>query len=178
MQTKKQKLKKLEKMKYDRKTARKFFLMVKKISPKNKKEPLFRILRGKKVYPKYIYTTNTKNKFTIRTRFTSKMKRYHYIPVHIDNKITGKKHLNILQIKGKTVTRFDPSYPLRTHIVKIDKSLKKYFKKYNLNYRGIDKRNKFMKHGGLCRYITPLLVIHGKKLNYKLAKSKIIDLLR
>ena len=39
-------------------------------------------------------------------------------------------------------------------------------------------KSKIIKHGGLCRYATPLLYTHGKRLTHKILKKTVINYLK
>ena len=99
--------------------------------------------------------------------------------VHINNKVTGNKHLNILvlNLHSKEVTRIDPSDSKLTNITnkKVKNELVPFFKTMGFNFVGYDKRSKVIKHGKLCRYATPAEYIYGSKLNHSILKKFIIN---
>ena len=97
--------------------------------------------------------------------------------LHIDNKVTGNKHLNLLVIKNKKVTRIDPTDSKYTKITdkKVRRELGPFFEKFGLTFTGYDHRSKPMKHGKLCRYAAPAEYIYGRKLNHKILKKFIIE---
>ena len=144
---------------------------------KKSREHIYFILKNKKVniFEKYIYCINKLNQFIIKSyKLKLKLKKgINILPVHILNKVHhGKTHLNLLIIDTKTkkVTRLDPT-PQKISEIKtklVHASFKKFFKKIGYKFTGFSKKNKFIKHGGLCRFATPALYIYGKKLKNKL----------
>ena len=135
-------------------------------------------IRHKKLSKKYIIANNTLKKFTILQ--SVKVLPNLIIPVHINNLVHHKSHLNLLVILGKRVFRIDPNNPKITKIKtkNVDSALLEYFKKRGLEYSGMYQKNKIIKHGGLCRYTTPLVYVYGKSLNHKIIKREIINYFR
>jgi hypothetical protein len=147
-----------------------------------KKNPKACILR------KYLITKNTSKKFKINNKNLSTYilnsikrckKKELVLFVHIDNYVTGNKHLNLLVInlKTKKITRIDPTSSKTTTITnkKVKKELIPYFKKIGFDFTGYDYRSKIIKHGKLCRFAGPAEYIYGKKLNYNILKKIIVN---
>ena len=133
-------------------------------------------IRHKKLSKKYIIANNTLKKFTILQ--SVKVLPNSIIPVHINNLVHHKSHLNLLVLSGKRVFRIDPNNPKITKIKtkNVDSTLAKYFKKRGMKYYGMYRFT--IKHGGLCRYATPLVYVYGKSLNHKIIKREIINYFR
>ena len=133
-------------------------------------------IRHKKLSKKYIIANNTLKKFTILQ--SVKVLPNSIIPVHINNLVHHKSHLNLLVILNKRVFRIDPNNPKITKIKtkNVDSTLTKYFKKRGMKYSGMYRFT--IKHGGLCRYATPLVYVYGKSLNHKIMKREIINYFR
>jgi len=179
---------KLKKIKYSKKNRLKFRNLVhiietKLAGKKNNTRGVFEynltptefFFRNKNgLSKKYLFGTNTNNTFTFRN-FKLK-KGIKFIPLHINNKIKNKTHLNLLVIKNKCVYRIEPSCPDDTKIKEknVKKGLNKLFKKYSMKYCGFYKNSKIIKHGGLCRFVTPLEYFH-KNINYYIIKREIIN---
>ena len=148
-------------------------------------EPLYSILKNKNVHilRKYMYCNNTKKSFTIKSyKFRKLKKGINILPVHIHNAVhNGKTHLNIFIIDTRTkkVTRLDPSYQKYTKILthNVHKSCRRFFKKIGYTFTGFSKKNRFIRHGGLCRFSTPGLYIYGKRLNHPILKKMVLDYL-
>jgi hypothetical protein len=160
----------LKKTTYSYKNRFKFRKIVNRLEKNINLTPINVFLQN---YQKYMYSVNTKSRFYI-TRGV-KIKKNMVIPLHINNKVTGKQHLNLLIVNNGIVTRIDPSKNRSIKNKNVTRALVKYFKRFNLQYKGFDKRNKTIKHGGLCRYVTPLVYLYGKSINYRLIKKKIIE---
>ena len=131
--------------------------------------------RGVSVSKKYLKAVNTLSSFKVNNSFKLK-KGIKIIPLHIRNDIKDKTHLNLLVIKGNNVYRIDPSYSKHTLIKEknVKKGLNEFFRKYSLKYRGFYKNSKFIKHGGLCRFVTPLEYFH-KNISYSQIKRNVIN---
>jgi len=182
----------LEKLKHQRFTNNDrlaFKNLVSQLENKTHKisKPGIKILKnhGKTCISKYIRAVNEKNKFRLTKKRTNYLKKWLkrcknkelVIFVHIKNKVTGNNHLNLLIVKGKKVTRIDPTNPKKTKITnkKVKKELIPFFKKFGLNFVGYDHRSKFINHEKLCRYAAPAEYIYGRKLNHRILKKVIID---
>ena len=139
------------------------------------------------VIGKYLIGTNKKNKFVvvkknleyIRRSLKRCKKKELVIFLHINNKVTGNKHLNLLIVNTvtKKVTRIDPTNARHTTITnkKVKKELIPFFKNLGLTFTGYDHRSKFIKHGKLCRYAAPVEYIYGRKINHKILKKFVIN---
>jgi hypothetical protein len=144
---------------------------------KYKQHPVYYFLRKKCVLKKFLHSKNTKNRFKITGKLIIPKckKKEIIIPLHINNKIHKKFHLNLLiiNIKRGEVTRIEPTSPQVTKINKkfVTKELTNYFKKYNLKYIGIDRRSSYRKHYRLCKYVAPAEYLYGKKLNNIILKK-------
>lgn len=169
-------LKKLKATKYNKKNVLKFKHLVFKLeSTRPVRHPYQILLKGHGcVSKKYMYSVNNKKSFKIIKKF--KVRDNCIIPLHINNKVTDKKHLNLLIVKNKKVTRIDVSSQKHTKIKEknITSSLKRFFSKQGYKYIGMDKRSNIIRHGGLCKYVTPLEYIYGKKINHRIIKKEII----
>lgn len=99
--------------------------------------------------------------------------------LHINNKVTGNKHLNILilNLQSNEVSRIDPSDPTITTITdrKVKNGIGPFFKSIGFIFKGYDPRSKVIKHGKLCRYAAPAEYIYGSKLNHNILKKFIFD---
>jgi hypothetical protein len=183
--------KKLKKCKYSTGRMRKFKNLVhrlelklrgKKITTGNITKynitPTEFFIRNKKLSKKYIIANNTLKKFIIT--HSIKVLPNSIIPVHINNLVHHKSHLNLLVILDKQIFRIDPNDPKITKIKtkNVDSALTKYFKKRGMKYSGMYRKNKIIKHGGLCRYATPLVYVYGKSLNHRIIKREIIRYFR
>ena len=194
MESKRSLLKQLKLQKYSDKLVdrRKFKKLVIKLENKTQKitSPGIKILtkRGKTcVMSRYLIGKNKKKQFILTTKrikyLKNKLKKCNFkelvVFLHINNEVTGNKHLNLLivNLKNKTVSRIDPTDPNFTTITnkKIKKGLNPFFKKLGLTFIGYDHRSKIIKHGKLCRYAGPAEYIYGRRLNHKILKKFIID---
>jgi len=181
---------KLKKTKYSKKNRFKFRNLVHKLEVavagrKNKKRGVWEYKitpteyffkkRGVPISKKYLKSVNTLSSFKVNNSFKLK-KGIKIIPLHIRNKVINKAHINLLVIKGKNVYRVDPSYSKYSTIKEknVKKGLNEFFKKYSLKYRGIYKNSKYIKHGHLCRFVTPLEYFH-KNISYSQIKRNIIN---
>jgi len=181
---------KLKKTKYSKKNRFKFRNLVHKLEvavagKKNHKRGIWEYKispteyffkkNAKNISKKYLRSVNTLSSFKVNNSFKLK-KGIRFIPLHIRNNVKDKTHLNLLVIKGRNVYRIDPSYSKDTLIKEknVKKGLNEFFKKYSLKYRGFYKNSKFIKHGGLCRFVTPLEFFH-KNISYSQIKRNIIN---
>ena len=151
--------------------------------------PVIAMLKHKKISlsRKYLTCNNKKKTFEVSKKFNfgNMLEKSKYnlivIPVHINNKITGKAHLNILVCNKskKTIQRIDPSNQKGTMITddKYKKGINKFFKKWSFKYTGFSPKSKIILHGGLCRFATPALFLYGKKLTHPILKRCIIKFL-
>ena len=180
---------KLKKCKYSNGKMRKFKNLVHKLELKLRCRktnvggiikynitPLEFFIKSKKLSSRYIIAKNTLKKFTI-IRGTRSITSIKLIPLHINNLVHHKSHLNLLVILGKRIFRIDPTSPSKTKIKtkNVNKTLSKYSIKRGMIYSGMYSRNKIIKHGGLCRYVTPLVYVYGKSLNHRIIKKEIIS---
>ena len=151
--------------------------------------PVITMLKNKKISlsRKYIICDNKKKTFNVSKKFNFgnilEKSKYNLIiiPVHINNRVTGKEHLNILVCNKskKTIQRIDPSNQKGTMIMddKYKKGINKFFKKWSFKYTGFSPKSKIILHGGLCRFATPALFLYGKKLTHCILKRCIIKFL-
>ena len=151
--------------------------------------PVIAMLKHKKISlsRKYLSCDNEKKTFNVTKKFNfgNMLEKSNYnliiIPVHINNRVTGKAHLNILVCNKskKTIQRIDPSDQQATTITndKYKKGINKFFKKWSFKYTGFSPKSKIILHGGLCRFATPALFIYGKKLTHPILKKCIIKFL-
>jgi hypothetical protein len=140
--------------------------------------PIEYFLRNKgKLSKRYMRAVNNLDKFKINTSFKLK-KGTKFIPLHIRNNVRGKTHLNLLIINGNNVYRIEPSSEKYTKIKEknVKKALSKFFKKYSMKYRGFYKNSKSIKHGRLCRFVSPLEYLY-KNIRYSQIKREIIKYL-
>lgn len=189
---KKDLLQQLKNQNYNAKDRFAFKEIVTKLEHKTQKisKPGIELLRrdGRScVMVKYLRAINTKDYFVLtkkRKKYLSRQilsckKEELVIFLHITNRVTGNKHLNLLIInfKNKTVSRIDPTSSRITTITKkkVKKELVPFFKQFGLRFIGYDDRSKVIKHGKLCRYAGPAEYIYGKKLNYSLLKRFIVS---
>jgi hypothetical protein len=152
-------------------------------------EYFLKIQRKKKcVIDDYLMVTNNisaknKKKFKFNSKNPKiKLKRCKsgdtIIPMNIKNIKKGGKvkyHFNIIVVKNKKAYRIDASEPCGTKIFEenVRLALTKYFEKRSVKYMGLHKNSKVIRHGGLCRYVTPLEYFY-KNINYNLIKKNII----
>ena len=151
--------------------------------------PVIYMLKNKKINlsKKYLTCDNKKKTFNVTKKFNfgNLLKKSKYnliiIPVHINNRVTGKAHLNILVCNKskKTIQRIDPSDQQATTITndKYKKGINKFFKKWSFKYTGFSPKSKIILHGGLCRFATPALFLYGKKLTHSNLKNCVIKFL-
>ena len=174
-----------------KKLARKIEVKIKKNVDIKLKPPIYFILKDYCVSNKYLNCDNTKYSFKVKKFNFERMLREGeqnpkfdgkiLLPVHIENRIFGKAHLNVLIVNTKTkkVTRLDPSREKTSRIYdrNVSIGLNKFFNKRGYEYTGYSKKSKIILHGGLCRYATPALYIHGKKLTHPILKEMVINYL-
>jgi hypothetical protein len=86
----------------------------------------------------------------------------------------------IINKKEKKVTRLDPSPGRKAKIFNknVNKGLNDFFKNYGFKFIGFSKKSKIIKHGGMCRFATPLLYTHGKKLTHRILKKTVLNYLK
>ena len=172
-----------------RKLENKTEKLIKKIKKPCKFDPpVINMLKNKKITlsRKYLHCENTEKsfkckKFDFEKLFNNSTYNSIVIPVHIENLVHGKAHLNILVINKnkKTIHRIDPSKEKNTKITndKFKKGIEKFFKKWSLKFKGFSYKSKIILHGGLCRFATPALYLYGRKLTHRLLKKCIINYL-
>jgi len=179
---------KLEKTKVLSKQFKKTIDKLFNLLPKNAIKPINYFLGKKCVVNKYSVLTNFKDKIKINKLNLPNKKncRELVLPVHVNNRVTGNKHLMIFVMKlAKNritkIYRIDPSNSKRTSITeaKLNRAFK-HFKKRNVNYNyaGFHKKSRIFIHKHTCRFATPLLYKYSTKLNNKLYKKKIIEYFR
>lgn len=202
-----QKLKTTDNRSEFKKGVKKLRTLLLKCSKKNKEQPLYYFLSGLKqnvcIPDRYMFAVNTKKQFRIdkwRTGLSflkNCKKRELIIPLHIDNKITHRYHLNLLILRKKrnnkqnnkqnniwnkkniwNITRIEPTNIRKNKLtnIRIKDGLEIFFnkRKININYLGFDKKSKFIKHGGLCNYAAPVEYLLGRKITINKLKKYII----
>jgi hypothetical protein len=173
-------LKRLDSIKLNRRSAVRFKDTVFRLERTIKRyhAPHVILLKGTVMNKQYLRTKNYEDHFKITSKKyripKESSKRVRLIPVHIKNVVHGKSHFILFMIKGKSVYRIDPTFESRSHIrdKNVKKSIQEYFKGYR--YKGYPKWNKNIRHGGLCRWVTPLIYLYRKKLNYNIIKRELI----
>ena len=146
-------------------------------------------LQNECVLEEYIFSENSLNRFRILDNkkslklIASKIStnnNFLIVPLHINNLVFRRKHLNLLifNIRKKQITRIDPSNPNKTKIFKSTfRKEMKIFESIGFKFNGMSQKSKIIKHNGLCRYVSPLLWIYGKKLNRGIIRSSILEYL-
>jgi hypothetical protein len=169
----------LDRMQYNRRNASRFKSVVFRLERTIKKyhDPHCRILRGLPLMKRYLHTKNYTDRFEITTkRYTIRGLRRSeiLIPVHVSNLIHGKGHFIMFMVKGKNIYRIDPTFESHSHIWdrNVKKAVQGFFKGYH--YKGYPKWNKNITHGGLCRWVTPLIYKYHKRLSYSILKKEIM----
>lgn len=167
----------LKKMRISRKFAKIVYQLTKLI--KDPREPVNYILKGYRLNKRYAHIISYKDKIKIKDIVIDaggNKNKAIIIPVDVDNKVTKNKHLILFVYnpKNKQIRRIDPSYISHTKITerKMHNAFKKYSKKFI--YKGFHKKSKFLIHRGLCRFVTPLLLIYGHRLTRPIIKNEII----
>ena len=139
-----------------------------------KKEPVLLFL--KIASRKYLFMNNTSTGVKITNKIKiNKKKKIFLLPVHINNKVTKNKHLNLLIFnnKKKTITRIEPSDDKRTKIKRkaYKKAVEKAFKGYT--FLGFDKKSSFINHNHQCRFAVPAEYMYGNRVTIKKIKNLI-----
>lgn len=165
------------------KISRRFARIVSKLSKliDDEMEPTEFIFRGNKsirLNKTYANITNLHTKIKINSinlKSNNNNPKTVIVPVHVNNKVTGNSHLILFvyNTKNKFLFSLDPSNSKKTKITEF-KLFSAFKNSKRFIYRGLHKYSRVIRHYGLCRFATPLLLKYNVKLNKRILKSEII----